>query len=80
MNKNHDMGFLAHEVQEHYPFLVDGDKDGENNQSVNYNGFIALLVKEIQTLKSDVQTLKNEVNSLKQQQINTNNLKIFKYN
>jgi hypothetical protein len=50
---NHDMGFLAHEVQEIFPFLVSGEKDGPYMQSMNYNGFIALLVKEIQDLKKE---------------------------
>jgi hypothetical protein len=47
----HDMGFIAHEVQEEFPFLVVGEKDGEEIQRLNYNGFIALLVKEVQALK-----------------------------
>lgn len=51
LTKNKDMGFIAHEIQEVYPFLVSGEKDGSNNQSVNYIGLIALLVKEIQELK-----------------------------
>ena len=46
-----DMGFIAHELQEHFPFLVSGEKDGPQNQSVNYIGLIALLTKEIQDLK-----------------------------
>jgi hypothetical protein len=55
-----DMGFLAHEVQEIFPFLVTGEKDGESMQGLNYNGFIALLVKEIQDLKKQVHVLKEE--------------------
>ena len=51
-SKRHDIGFIAHEVQEIFPFLVTGEKDGTNFQSLNYNGFIALLVKEIKDLKS----------------------------
>jgi hypothetical protein len=47
----HDMGFIAHEVQEQFSFLVSGEKDGDNMQTLNYNGFIALLVKEMQELK-----------------------------
>ena len=54
---NHDMGFLAHEVQEIFPFLVNGEKDGKDFQSINYNGFIALLVKEIQYLKKEIKIL-----------------------
>jgi hypothetical protein len=47
----HQMGFIAHEVQADYPFLVTGEKDGGDYQTVNYNGLIALLVKEIQEIK-----------------------------
>ena len=46
-----DVGFIAHEVQEHYPFLVNGQKDGEQMQSLNYIGLIGILTKEIQDLK-----------------------------
>jgi hypothetical protein len=51
INTGHQMGFIAHELQEQYPFLVSGEKDGEDYQTVNYNGLIALLVKEIQDIK-----------------------------
>jgi hypothetical protein len=60
ISNREDMGFLAHEVQEIFPFLVNGEKDGDNYQSVNYNGFIALLVKEIQELKKNIDYLKKE--------------------
>ena len=51
-----DIGFLAHEVQKKYPFLVHGDKDDINAyQSLNYNGLIGILVKEIQDLKKQIQ-------------------------
>jgi hypothetical protein len=46
-----DIGFIAHEVQEQMPFLVRGDKDDNELQSINYNGIIGLLTKEIQELK-----------------------------
>ena len=59
-----DLGFLAHEVQENLPFLVSGEKDGKDMQSINYNGFIALLVKEIQDLKSEMKVLKERVGEL----------------
>ena len=61
---NHDMGFLAHEVQEIFPFLVNGEKDGKEFQSINYNGFIALLVKEIQDLKKEMKILYDKNNEL----------------
>jgi hypothetical protein len=60
----HDMGFIAHEVQEVLPFLVYGEKDGENMQSLNYTGFIALLVKEVQDLKRDKKALEERLDRL----------------
>jgi hypothetical protein len=81
----HDMGFLAHEVQEVFPFLVNGYKDGLEFQTLNYTGFIALLVKELKEVKEslsvptqitetmyrDIQTLTNTV---EQQQTIISNL------
>jgi Chaperone of endosialidase len=60
------MGFFAHEVQEQIPFLVAGEKDGESMQSINYNGFIALLVKEVQDLKKENRELKERMDRLEQ--------------
>jgi hypothetical protein len=59
-NGKESLGVIAHELQEYYPFLVEGNKDGPNTQSVNYNGLIAVLIKEIQELKKDVKELKNK--------------------
>ena len=55
-----DIGLIAHELQEIYPFLVNGEKDGENLQSVNYTGLIAILIKEIQELKERVKKLEGK--------------------
>ena len=55
-----DIGFIAHEIQEIYPFLVSGEKDGEQTQSLNYIGLIGVLTKEIQELKKRVQVLENK--------------------
>lgn len=61
---NHDeIGFIAHEVQEVFPFLVNGEKDGEKNQTLNYIGLIGVLVKEIQDLKKEVKDLKEKMNT-----------------
>jgi hypothetical protein len=57
LTNKQDVGLIAHEVQEHFPFLVTGEKDGEHNQSVNYTGFIGLLIHEIQQLKLRVSEL-----------------------
>lgn len=59
-NNKKEFGFIAHELQEHFPELVNGTKDGENMQSVNYNSLIAILVKEIQTLKQRIDVLENK--------------------
>jgi predicted acyltransferase (DUF342 family) len=63
-NKNtngRDIGFIAHEVQQIYPFLVTGEKDGNDNQSLNYNGIIGILVKEVKELKREVKELKQQL-------------------
>ena len=59
--KRKDYGFLAHELQEKYPFLVEGDKDGDSYQSINYNGLISLLLHEVKTLKTEYNDLKSTI-------------------
>jgi hypothetical protein len=49
-----DLGFLAHELQEHYPELVEGEKDGIKMQSVNYIGMLPILINEVQQLKRKI--------------------------
>jgi predicted acyltransferase (DUF342 family) len=61
-----DIGFIAHEVQEFYTFLVSGEKDGKETQSLNYNGFIGILTKEIKVLKKKV--AEQEAKALEQDQ------------
>ena len=53
-NQKSTLGFIAHEIQEHVPTAVSGEKDGETMQSVDYNQIIPILVKEIQELKKRV--------------------------
>jgi len=55
------MGFIAHEIQEVYPFLVEGEKDGETYQNVNYTGLIALLIKEMKEMKQKINNLENKL-------------------
>jgi hypothetical protein len=59
-----DLGFIAHEVEEHIPLLVSGKIDSVDNyngelllQRINYIGFIPILIKEIQLLKKQVKEL-----------------------
>ena len=51
LSKTSDIGFIAHEVQELFPELVYGEKDGPSNQSINYSGIVPILVKDIKELK-----------------------------
>ena len=60
LSKNQDIGLIAHELQEHYPFLVHGEKDGNNNQTVNYIGIVGILINEIKLLKKRVSTLEEK--------------------
>jgi hypothetical protein len=68
LNKNlgkQDFGLIAHELQEIYPELVTGEKDGEQLQSVNYIGLIPILIKEVKELKKEIILVKTELNELK---------------
>ena len=60
-NNKISIGLIAHELQEEYPFLVNGEKDGKNIQSVNYEGIIPILIKEIQSLKKRVTELEEKI-------------------
>ena len=63
LNKE-EIGFIAHEIQEIYPFLVHGDKDGPEMQSLNYIGLLGVLTKEIKDLKKENITLKQQVSNV----------------
>jgi hypothetical protein len=62
-SQKQDIGLIAHELQEVYPFLVTGEKDGAELQTVNYTGLIGVLIKEIQDLKHDVAQLKQQISA-----------------
>jgi hypothetical protein len=52
------IGLIAHELQEIYPELVNGLKDGAEIQTVNYIGLIPVLINEIKNIKSEIKSLK----------------------
>ena len=54
------IGFIAHEIQQTYPFLVTGEKDGVETQTMNYDGIIGILVNEIKMLKERICILENK--------------------
>ena len=68
LTKRKDIGFLAHEVEEHYPYLVVGKKDGDMYQSLNYNGLIGILTNEIKELKRQ-NVIQQQINAELQNQI-----------
>jgi hypothetical protein len=65
VNKN-EFGLIAHEVQEKYPELVTGEKDGINLQSLNYMGLIPILINENKIFKKRMDELEDEIVELKQ--------------
>ena len=54
-NETNNFGFLAHEVQNLYPMLSDGD-------SVNYIGFIPLLLEKIKIMENRINELERIIN------------------
>ena len=54
-------GLIAHELQDYYPDLVVGEKDGDGWQRVNYTGLIAILINEIKRMKQDLAELEGEI-------------------
>jgi hypothetical protein len=40
---------------------VNGEKDGESMQSVNYMGLIGVLIKEIQEMKEKIKRLEDKL-------------------
>ena len=60
-----DFGLIAHELQEYFPELVTGEKDGAGLQTINYVGLIPILIKEIQKLNERVQKLENRLKNKK---------------
>jgi len=53
-------GVVAHELQEVLPQAVNGNKDDEQMQSVDYSKIVPLLVAAIQELKAEIELLKNK--------------------
>ena len=51
---------LAHELQEVVTNAVNGEKDAEEMQGVDYSKIVPLLIKSIQELEARVKTLENK--------------------
>ena len=63
--KKNEIGLIAHEVQEQYPELVTGEKDGVNLQTLNYVGLIPILINENKMFKKRIEKLEEEIIELK---------------
>ena len=59
-----DIGLIAHELQQHYPYLVTGEKDADELQTINYIGLIGILINEIQTIKTKLTSLQNQIDTI----------------
>jgi len=59
-------GFIAQEVQEVLPDLINGTQNENNYLGLDYNGITAILVKAIQELKAENDTLKSRIDTLEQ--------------
>jgi hypothetical protein len=58
-------------LQEYYPELVNGEKDKDEIQTVNYIGLIPILINEVKTLKNKLLILEE-----KNEQLENKNLKL----
>jgi hypothetical protein len=62
-SESRSYGVFAHELQQHYPEAVFGEKDGEENQGVDYAKLIPVLMKAIQQQQEEIETLKSQINN-----------------
>ena len=68
-----DIGLIAHELQEIYPELVNGVKDGPFLQSINYIGLIPVLINEIKNIKINFSILENITTHLEKKNLELEN-------
>ena len=60
------IGFIAQDVQENYPELVqESNADNNNYLSLNYNGLIAVLAAQLNEMENKITKLENEIKELK---------------
>lgn len=69
---HHQYGFLAQDVREVYPELV--YEDSEGNLSIDYTGFIPILVDAIQNLQAKVEEQSQTIEALQNPAPQTQNL------
>lgn len=62
--KKKHYGFIAQEIEEHFPELVTQkiDKDIANLKAINYLEMVPLLVHQIQKMQKEIDELKEQIN------------------
>jgi hypothetical protein len=60
VDESRSYGVLAHELQEVVPQAVNGEKDAEQMQSVDYSKLVPILVQAIKELKAEIEILKTK--------------------
>jgi len=58
-------GVIAHELQEVIPYAVQGVKDAEEMQSVDYSKLVPIMVNAIKELSAQIKELQTEIQTLK---------------
>jgi hypothetical protein len=58
------IGFIAQEVAELFPQLVEGDPSGEGILSLDYSGFAVLAIKAIQEQQEIIEKLSQRLSEL----------------
>jgi hypothetical protein len=63
-NNDPDIGFIAEEVNELFPLLVESNEDGVI-EGVKYSKMVTVIVKTLQSQQQQIEELKQEINTLK---------------
>ena len=64
-SENRAVGFIAQEVEQVLPELVQTENTTEGYKSVQYDKVVALLVEAIKEQQKQIESLKIQVNKLK---------------
>jgi hypothetical protein len=59
--EDRNYGIVAHEIAEVIPYAVNGEKDGEMHQSVDYSKLVPVLIQAIQELTEKINKLENAI-------------------
>ena len=63
-NVHKSYGFIAQEVEEHFPSLVETSSEGECLKSVDYMKISAILVEAVKELSNEVKSLRTKIDTI----------------